>query len=121
MSVHIETMSALWDGEPLDPDALAAALADPVARAALVDFARIRAQVRADVSLLPASLVTMRHSHAIRGVRLPLGAVAALLLIVLLTGWMLPRPWIESREQDLPPEPARTVTFEPGVDWQSAR
>jgi hypothetical protein len=37
-----------------------------------------------------------------------------------LTGWMLPRPWVESRE-DLPPAPARTLTFEPGVDWQSAR
>jgi hypothetical protein len=121
MSLHIETMSALWDGEPVDPDALAAALGDPSARAALVDFARMRAAVRADESQLPASLETMRSSHAITRVRLPLGAVAALLLIMLFTGWMLPRPWADSREEDLPPAPARTLTFEPGVDWQSAR
>ena len=119
MSLHIETMSALWDGESVEPDALAAALADPAARAALVDFARIRAEVRADVSALPASLVTMRRSAATTPVRLPLGAVAALLLIMLFTGWMLPRPWAESRE-DLPPAPARTLTFEPGVDWKQA-
>ena len=119
MSLHIETMSALWDGEPVDPDALAAALGDPAARAALVDFARMRAEVWADASPLPASLATMRRGHEITRVRLPLGAVAALLLIVLFTGWMLPRPWAESRE-DLPPAPARTLTFEPGVDWKQA-
>ena len=117
MSLHIETMSALWDGEPVDPDALAAALGDSAARAALVDFARMRAEMRADISPLPASLGTMRRSHAITRLRLPIGAVAALLLIVLFTGWMLPRPWVESRE-DLPPAPARTLTFEPGVDWK---
>jgi hypothetical protein len=120
MSTHIETMSALWDGELVDPDALAAALGDPAARAALVDFARMRAAVRADEAPLPASLATLQPSAGLARVRLPLGAVAALLLVVLLTGWMLPRPWVESRE-DLPPAPARTLTFEPGVDWQSAR
>ena len=119
MSLHIETMSALWDGEPVDPDALAAALADHAARAALVDFARMRAEVLAGASPLPASLEAMRRSHAITRVRLPLGAVAALLLIMLFTGWMLPRPWAERRE-DLPPAPARTLTFEPGVDWKQA-
>jgi hypothetical protein len=121
MSLHIETMSALWDGEPVDPDALAAALGDTAARAALVDFARMRVAVRAGDAPLPSSLSTMRRSRGIARVRLPIAAVAALLLIVLLTGWMLPRPWaVESRE-DLPPAPARTLTFEPGVDWQSAR
>jgi hypothetical protein len=121
MSVHIETMSALWDGEPVDPEALAAALGDPAARATLVDFARIRVEVRAGDAPLPSSLTTMRRSQGIARVRLPIGAVAALLLIVLFTGWMLPRPWaLQSREAE-PPAPARTLTFEPGVDWQSTR
>jgi hypothetical protein len=120
MSLHIETMSALWDGEPVDPDALAAALGDPAARAALVDFARMRAEVRTDASPLPPSLATMRRGHEITRVRLPLGAVAALLLIVLFTGWMLPRPWA-AVAADVPPAPVRTLTFEPGVEWQPAR
>jgi hypothetical protein len=120
MSLHIETMSALWDGEPVDPDALAAALGDLAARAALADFARMRAEVRSDASPLPASLATMRPSRGITRVRLPLGAVAALLLIMLFTGWMLPRPWA-TVVADAPPVPARTLTFEPGVEWQPAR
>ena len=119
MSLHIETMSALWDGEPVDPDALAAALGDPAARTALVDFARMRVAVRAVEASLPASLETMRRTHGITPVRLPLGAVAALLLIMLLTGWMLPRPWAADVDET-PPVPARTLTFEPGVDWKQA-
>ena len=119
MTLHIETMSVLWDGESVDPDALAAALGDPAARAALVDFARLRAEVRENESPLPASLETMRPGHGITRVRLPLGAVAALLLIMLFTGWMLPRPWAADVDET-PPVPARTLTFEPGVDWKQA-
>jgi len=33
---------------------------------------------------------------------------------------MLPRPWA-AVAADVPPAPVRTLTFEPGVEWQPAR
>ena len=42
---HAELLSALMDREPVDPDALAAALDDPEARRALVAFARVRTEL----------------------------------------------------------------------------
>jgi len=116
---HIETMSALWDGEAVDPDALAGALADPAARAALVDFARLRADVRSDAEPFPASLSALRRENSRwLNTRVPVGAVAALLLLMLFAGWLLPRPPLAQSPAG-PPEPTRTIRFEPGVDWQS--
>jgi negative regulator of sigma E activity len=116
---HIETISALWDGEPVDPDALEAALADPGARAALVDFARLRAHVRSDPEPLPATLSTLRRdTSGWLTRRVPVGAVAALLLLMLVAGWLLPRPPLVQSPAG-PPRPTRTIAFEPGVDWQA--
>ena len=56
---HTETLSAFCDGEPVDPDRLAAALADAPSREALVDFARLRAAV-ASSRPLPDSLLRLR-------------------------------------------------------------
>jgi hypothetical protein len=115
---HTEILSAFLDGEVVDPDALAAALSDPVARAALVDFARLRAGLAGEPEPCPASLSTLRSPTGWLRKPVPLGAAAALLLLMLFTGWMLPRPAVEQPGAE-PPRPTRTVSFEPGVDWTS--
>jgi hypothetical protein len=47
---HYETLGALFDGEFVEPSALSDALDAPGAAAQLVEFARLRARVRADAS-----------------------------------------------------------------------
>ena len=113
------TISAFVDGEPVDPNHLAMALEDPEARAALVDFVRMRAAVRAGDPPLPASLGSLRHppTGPLPGLRW--AAVAALLILVFLAGLMAPRPWAPGRgaSAEAPPAPARIEKFTPGVDW----
>jgi hypothetical protein len=46
--LHLETLSALFDGESVDPDILAEALADPQAPSALRQFAACRSELRQD-------------------------------------------------------------------------
>ena len=41
--IHTQILSAFCDGEIVDPDLFAGALADPHGRAALVDFSRLPA------------------------------------------------------------------------------
>ena len=115
------TMSAFVDGEAVDPDHLAAALEVPEARAALVDFVRMRAAVRAGDPPLPASLTAFRRSPGagLRVVRWP--AVAALLVLVFLAGLVAPRPWQTSPDvNETPPPPTRIEKFTPGVDWHQS-
>ena len=117
-----DTLSAFVDGEAIDPDRLAAALEDRGARAALVDFVRMRAVVRAGDQPLPPSLGTFRRppSAGLRVLRWP--AVAALLILVFLAGLAAPRPWQTAREPspETPPAPARIEKFTPGVDWHQS-
>ena len=128
-----DTLSAFVDGEAIDPDRLAAALEDPGARAALVDFVRMRAVVRAGDQPLPASLGTFRPALSERseskgpppvgGLRLlRWPAVAALLILVFLAGLAAPRPWQtpQERSSETPPAPARIEKFTPGVDWHQS-
>jgi hypothetical protein len=116
------TLSAFVDGETIDPDRLAAALEDPGARAAVVDFVRMRAVVRAGDQPLPASLGTFRRPPVggLRLLRWP--AVAALLVLVFLAGLAAPRPWQTAPEpsSETPPAPARIEKFTPGVDWHQS-
>jgi hypothetical protein len=123
MTEHFtDTLSAFVDGEPIDPDRLAAALEDPGARAAVVDFVRMRAVVRAGDQPLPASLGTFRRPPVggLRVLRWP--AVAALLVLVFLAGLAAPRPWQTAPEpsSETPPAPARIEKFTPGVDWHQS-
>jgi hypothetical protein len=114
--IHSEVVSTFLDGEPVDPDALAVALEDGATRLMLVDFVRIREAARQGDAALPASLETLRRAPIWRRV-VPLPAVAALVLFVLLASWFAPR----AARVDGPPEPptpTRTIAFEPGVDWQ---
>ena len=112
-------ISAFVDGEPVDPDQLATALEDPEGRAALIDFVRMRAAMRAGEPPLPASLDRMRHppAAAVRLLRWP--AVAALLVLVFLAGLLAPRPWTTTLDEraDAPPAPTRVERFTPGIDW----
>ena len=121
MTDHTALLSAFCDGEPVDPDALATALDDPSGRHALVDFARLRAVVNDPSEPLPASLSRLRARPSRFAMAIPLPAVAALVVLVLLGAWMLPRPsWIPVRSTDQqPPTPARVVQYTPGVDWQN--
>jgi hypothetical protein len=115
------TLSAFIDGEVIDPDRFAAALEDPGARAALVDFVRMRAAVRAGDQPLPASLSAFKRPPAAghRVVRWP--AVAALLVLMFLAGLLAPHPWRpRSDAADAPPTPSRIEKFTPGVDWHQS-
>jgi hypothetical protein len=116
------TLSAFIDAETIDPDRFAAALEDPGARAALVDFVRMRAAMRTGDQPLPASLGTFRRPPVggLRVLRWP--AVAALLVLVFLAGLAAPRPWQTAREpsSETPPAPARIEKFTPGVDWHQS-
>ena len=119
---YSHTISAFVDGEPVDPDHLAGALEDPEARAALVDFVRMRAAVRAGDPPLPTSLTTFRQ-RPVAGFRLlRWPAVAALLVLVFLAGLMVPRPSISGRDTGSgdPPPPTRVEKFTPGVDWHQS-
>ena len=118
------TISAFIDGEPVNPDHLAAALEDPDGRAALVDFVRMRAAVRLGDPPLPASLASLRPTgkrpfDSLRSLRAGWPAVAALLVLVFLAGLLAPRPWTTTQDEraDAPPAPTRVERFTPGVDW----
>jgi hypothetical protein len=110
-------VSALLDHEPVDPEALSAALDDPNARAALVDFVKLRHDLGPATDALPASLQTLRRRPMFLAVALRWSAAAALLVLVFLAGWMAPRSGGDAAGVTAPPDPVRVETFTPGVDW----
>ncbi|MEX2663712.1 MAG: hypothetical protein WD227_17400 [Vicinamibacterales bacterium] len=114
---HTAIVSAFLDHEPVDPDALSAALDDPEARAALVDFVRLRQELGRAGDGLPASLQTLRRRPVARTVALRWSAAAALLVLMFLAGWMAPRPGGDASGVTAPPDPVRVEKFVPGVDW----
>jgi ferric-dicitrate binding protein FerR (iron transport regulator) len=114
---HTAIVSAFLDHEPVDPEALSAALDDPDARAALVDFVRLRQDLGLASDALPASLQTLRRQPVVRTVALRWSAAAALLALVFLAGWMAPRSAGDATGVTGPPDPVRVETFTPGVDW----
>jgi hypothetical protein len=116
-TIHTEVLSAFVDGEPVEPSLLAAALDDPDARAALVDFVRFRDVARADSEVLPAALERLplptRQGRVLRW-----AAAAAVLLLMFVAGLLAPQPWRQAPDSsDTPPQPTRIERFEPGVDW----
>jgi hypothetical protein len=114
---HTEVLSAFYDGAAVDPNLLEAALEDPRARAALVDFARFRAAVTTS-DPLPNALVALRP--AVRGrpqLWAALAGAAAMLALVALTVALLPDGWFRGSHDAGPPSPTRVVRYQPGVDW----
>ena len=108
---HAELLSALIDREPVDPDALAAALDDPEARRALVAFARVRAELHAPAPgesewlashHVPRTAPPRRHLWR-------LAAAAVLLAAGVGAGVFAERYAAE----DGPPTPTRVVQLDP--------
>jgi len=119
-------LSALVDGEEVaDPALLSEALASAEGRAALLEFVRLRAAVRADDScprpefyekVRPA--VGPARAWSSRGL---LRGLAAAVVFVLGTAGLvdlgLRLRGVKQAEQ--PPRASRVLRFEPGVDWQT--
>jgi hypothetical protein len=120
----LEVISAFMDGEPVAPDALAAALLVPGAREALLDFAALRAGLAADDSR-PSPAFHRAMDRLVgdrrRGVRTPwaiLRAVAAVVVLALAAvGAISLGTRFRGNTADEPPRATRVIQFTPGVDW----
>jgi hypothetical protein len=117
-------MSALLDGEPVAPDALAAALLAPGAREALVDFAGVRAQIAADDSRPSPALYRAMdrlvgdRRRGVRTSRAILRAAAAVIVLALAAlGAISLGTRFRGNAPDEPPRATRVIQFTPGVDW----
>lgn len=121
----LEILSALLDGESVDPEVLRDALETPEGRAALVDFARVRRDVRADETPpSPAFYEAMTRAglHSTgerrRAMTVSRPAIAATLALGVGLGAVagfLARP--HGPAEEVPPVASRTIVFEPGVNW----
>jgi hypothetical protein len=119
----LEVLSELMDGEPVEPDVLAAALLAPGAREALVDFARLRAAMGADDSRPSASFYqgvgrTAAAGRQPRPVawRVVQGLAAAVVLALAGLGAASFTSWRRPAAAE-PPRATRVLQFTPGVDW----
>ena len=123
MEAHLETLSALLDGAPIEIEALEAALADADARRGLVDFVRLR-QLARDDGDVPATDFAERgrrsllRRRAFARLRVPLPLAAAAVVLALLGGSLIDVKslWPDReqipREQVQPPPPARVLQFD---------
>jgi len=119
-----ETLSAFIDGEVVDTDELASALAEPGAREALVDFVLLRQELR-EGGDPPADFVR-RTRDRLRGATSPpwaqairWAAAAVIATLALLGALDLGGLALSQRVADRPPDTTRELRFEPGVDWQA--
>ena len=118
-------VAALADGEPLEADALKAALEDPSVRAYLVDLIALRQSV-GEMSELPPVQWRERRSFLSRvGWMTAAAAIAVSLTAGYLAGqWTVqaaPAPTVETfvtiGSPVAAPKPTRVVTLRPGVNW----
>jgi hypothetical protein len=114
----VEVLSAFMDGETVEPEALAAALATPGSHEALVDFARFRIEARSDESRpSPRFYAAMDGVRNRRPVQWPWQFVrAAAATIVLALSALGAMTLLTSREPG-PPVATQVVRFTPGIDW----
>ena len=120
----LEVLSSFMDGEPVEADVLAAALVAPGAREALVDFARLRAELGADDSRPSPALhramdkvLGRRRGHGWPVWRLLQSAAAVVVLALAGLGAMSLRTRFYGRGPEEPPRAIRVIQFTPGVDW----
>jgi len=118
-------VAALADGEPLEADALKAALEDPSVRAYLVDLIALRHSVGAMSALTPVQWRERRSFLSRAGWM----AAAAAIIVSLTAGYVAgqrtvqaaPAPNVETFVTIGPtaaaPKPTRVVTLRPGVNW----
>ena len=107
-----EVVSALVDGERVDPDAIAAALEVPANRTLLVDFLRLRHSL-GDADAAPEWVVHAAVPAEGSGERRRRAWMSIAAALALLTVGALGGTWLErtvTREQ--PPEPARIVQLQ---------
>jgi hypothetical protein len=124
MPEDFEVLSAWLDRDAVDIEQLTKALEDPEGRSAFVDFVRLRqatahdhAVPRKDFYARVRGELTSNRPLKTRGLPFPLAAAA--ILAAMLLGSALDLNFIrQDRAADAPPEPARVLRFEPGVDWQ---
>ena len=123
MDAHLETLSALLDGAPIEIAALEAALADADARRGLVDFVRLRQLVRSDGAVPRPEFAgkverAVARRRTFSKLRVPLPLAAAAVVLALLGGSLidmkslLPRREQEQTEQVQPPQPSRVLQFD---------
>lgn len=117
----LEFISALLDGEPVAPEALAAALLAPGAREALVDFAALRAGLAGDDSR-PSAPFYRAMDRILGGRARPvwrlLRRVAAVVVLALAAvGAISLGTRFRGNSADEPPRATRVIQFTPGVDW----
>jgi negative regulator of sigma E activity len=123
MDRHLETLSALLDGAPIQIAALEAALADTDARRGLVDFVLLRqlardddATPRPDFARKTERAIARRRTFA--RLRVPLPLAAAAVLLALLGGSLIdvkslwPEREQTPHEQVQPPTPSRVLQFD---------
>lgn len=109
-----ETLSALIDGEMVEPESLAVDLAKPGATDFLIDCARLRLESRAIDVPRPSWAHETRHRLARRP---PTWLAAAGIAAALLVGMLwLARP-STSVDAEVLPQPDRVLQFERGRDW----
>jgi hypothetical protein len=116
-------VAALADGEPVDPDALRAALDDPAVREYLVDLIALRRSVGTMSELSP---VQWRERRSFRS-RVGWMAAAAALAMSLTAGYVtgqragVAAPTVETfidlGASSPAPKPTRIVPLRPGVNW----
>jgi hypothetical protein len=124
MPEDFEVLSGLLDRHPVDIARLETALEDAEGRRAFVDFVRLRQAAATDNATprrefyerISEQLTLTRRTKA-RGLPLPLAAAA--ILVAVLLGSALDLNFVRpDPAASAPPEPARVLRFEPGVDWQ---
>lgn len=123
MRDDFEVLSAVLDGDAVDIGQLETALADPEGRQVFVDFVSLRQAAATDhtkplreFSERALEILTVSHRIKVRG--LPFPVAAAAILVAMLLGSLLNFDSIRQERPAAPPEPARVLRFEPGVDWQ---
>ena len=118
MEEHLETLSALLDGEPVAIDALEAALADGEARRGLVEFVRLRQAARDETETpVPGFADGVRRSlqrqRRLARKRVPLPLAAAAVILALIGGSLIEVKWPAPAQEEIrPPQPSRVLKFD---------